>query len=283
MISLTKTNKVNRLERMSKMAKILMKWGGGLITDKGKLMSPKIQRMKKLSKMVKQLDDLGHSIIIVHGAGSFGHLKAKKWRLKEGRIESIRNDQVKAVEEVRNDMRKLNQLVVNELEILDMTTISHPPSNWAKGTGPEFTGSISEFRSNDESLITITFGDVVNCDNPKDFGILSGDDIMVRLAKEIEDITHVIFLLGDAEGLLSSPPEDPDSELINLWKSGSILMGKHHSEIDVTGGIKLKVTSAEKISEDIDHVWMIDGRKPERVIELIQQGSTIGTKIVNEA
>lgn len=265
------------------MAKILMKWGGGLITDKSKLMTPDIEKMKHLSQMVRDLSDLGHSIIIVHGAGSFGHMKAKKWRLKEGKIESIEDSQFDAVCEVRKDMLRLNGLVRSELESFDLKTESHPPSDWANGTGPEFTGSISEFMSQEKGLIKTTFGDVVDCEKPKEFGILSGDDIMVRFSKEIEDITHAIFLLGDAEGLLSSPPGNSDSKLISLWKSGSVLTGDHDSRIDVTGGIKLKVSSAEKISEFLSDVWMIDGRKPERVIELIEEGSTIGTKIVNDA
>ena len=57
-------------------------------------------------------------------------------------------------------------------------------------------------------------------------------------------------------------------------------MAKHDEEIDVTGGISLKIERATMISECVDNVWIIDGRKPERIIELIEHGETRGTRIV---
>jgi isopentenyl phosphate kinase len=30
----------------------------------------------------------------------------------------------------------------------------------------------------------------------------------------------------------------------------------------------------------VANVWMIDGRKPERINELVQTGNTIGTKVI---
>lgn len=59
----------------------------------------------------------------MHGAGSFGHLKAKKYRLHEGKLnddfllldsESDYLTQEEAVEVVRNDMLSLNSIIINE-------------------------------------------------------------------------------------------------------------------------------------------------------------------------
>ena len=103
---------------------------------------------------------------------------------------------------------------------------------------------------------------------------------MVRLGKEIPNITHCIFLLGDTEGLLSAPPSDPKSELVRIWNSKMPISGEHDKKQDVTGGIFLKLNSASKISKVVDNVWFIDGRKPERVLELLNSGNTRGTQIV---
>ena len=64
-------------------------------------------------------------LVIVHGAGSFGHLKAKKYRLAEGRISGLNQDS--AVIDVRNDMLELNSVVVKELRSfgLDVQSYSH--------------------------------------------------------------------------------------------------------------------------------------------------------------
>ena len=54
----------------------------------------------------------------------------------------------------------------------------------------------------------------------------------------------------------------------------------HDSNQDVTGGIFLKAQSASEISQNVDDVWLIDGRKPERILELVETGNTIGTKVI---
>ena len=70
------------------------------------------------------LQKLQQKLVIVHGAGSFGHMKAKKFRLAEGRVAGLSQDE--AVAEVRNDMLELNQKVVSSLESrgLDVQIIS---------------------------------------------------------------------------------------------------------------------------------------------------------------
>ncbi|PDH24924.1 MAG: hypothetical protein CND29_01130, partial [Marine Group II euryarchaeote MED-G36] len=74
-------------------------------------------------------------------------------------------------------------------------------------------------------------------------------------------------------------PNDPEAELIETWKIGDSLKGSHQGQMDVTGGIFLKVNSAELIARSVEEVWLIDGRKPERVIELIENGITVGTRV----
>lgn len=53
-------------------------------------------------------------VILVHGAGSFGHMKSKRYRLAEGRIIDMQQDS--AVLEVRNDMMVLNSIIKQSLE-----------------------------------------------------------------------------------------------------------------------------------------------------------------------
>ena len=53
--------------------------GGGLITDKTQLKSIRENNITKVSKIIAEILADGNSVILVHGAGSFGHLEAKKW------------------------------------------------------------------------------------------------------------------------------------------------------------------------------------------------------------
>ena len=89
---------------------VVIKWGGGLITHKDRLCSVNMEVIDSLSKVCASSNK---NLVIVHGAGSFGHMKAKKFRLAEGDIPGL--EQLQAVDEVRNDMLELNRYVSNWL------------------------------------------------------------------------------------------------------------------------------------------------------------------------
>ena len=265
---------------------VVLKLGGGLITEKSEMCTLKPTVLSELSKVISKLSNMNYRIIIVHGAGSFGHLKARKWRLNEGFIEGFKpkvideiSNQCDAVVSVRNDMLMLNQLVVDSLQSYGISTKSHPPHEWASGTGSKFSGNISVLEYND-GTIPVTFGDVVDCGDESIFGILSGDDICYRVASEM-GARHMIFAMGGAEGLMSSPPNFPDSELIPIWTSDMQFDGEHASNIDVTGGIYLKLDRAKLIAYNVPNVWILDGEKPIRIHDAIVNGNTIGTKIIH--
>jgi len=254
------------------MGRIIMKWGGGLISDKSTLCTPYIDRIMSLGLCVKDLVKNGHCVVIVHGAGSYGHILAREYRLAEGNVDGM--EQIKAVEKVRADMDLLHQIVISSLEPLQI--MSHPPRDFVKNTGPAFAGDLDRFLS---SGTHVTFGDVVDCESTKHFGILSGDDLMLRLSTELPDVTHAIFAMGETPGLMTS--SGPDGELIPIWNREMQYTGVHSEEIDVTGGIFLKAERAAEISEVVEHVWFIDGTQTERIQQIVEDGYTYGTRIVN--
>ena len=90
--------------------RVVIKWGGGLITKKDVLKQPHLEIIGSLADQILECNLLGIDVILVHGAGSFGHLKAKKYRLADGRLDlpdarilgAMTQDE--AILEVRNDM-----------------------------------------------------------------------------------------------------------------------------------------------------------------------------------
>jgi len=250
------------------MGRIIMKWGGGLISDKSTICKPHLNRIQKLADCVKVLVNNGHQVIIVHGAGSFGHIRAREYRLAEGNIDGFEQDD--AINLVRRDMDALNHFVLDSLTPLETT--NHPPRDFVLNTGPTFAGEISGFH---EPGVHITFGDVVQCDPPRDFGILSGDDLMLRLGVELTDVTHVIFAMGETAGLMTHP----EGELIPVWNQNMHFDGYHSKDVDVTGGIFLKANRASTISEHVEHVWFVDGTQTDRILEIVESGQSIGTRI----
>ena len=249
---------------------VVIKWGGGLITHKDKLCTSNQDVIDSLAKICS---NTSKNLVIIHGAGSFGHMKAKKHRLADGRIEGL--DQDSAVKEVRDDMLKLNQIVVSALRSHGLDVQSFPPHEWAKGTGPQFAGNLPLHKG-----VTVVYGDVVD-DDDKEFGILSGDDIMLRYSTEISNVERAIFAIGGVDGILRVPPNKAKPEdLIDVWHPGLEFEGEHASEIDVTGGIGLKASRGAMIAEQGIDVLLVNGEKYDRILAAIEGKSVIGTRII---
>ena len=248
---------------------VVIKLGGGLITNKSELCSLNYDCLENISR---ELSKTEKKLVIIHGAGSFGHMKSKKFMLHKGDIDGF--DQSFAVDEVRSDMVDLNNHVMSSLSRNGITAESFPPRIWAKGTGPNFEGELPV--SND---VTVSFGDVVS-DPVTNFGILSGDDIVLRYALELENVERVVFAIGGVDGLLRVPPsESKPEDLIENWHQDIDYFGEHLSDIDVTGGIALKMNRGAMIAEKGIDVLIVNGEYPERLLDAIEGKPVRGTKI----
>ena len=94
------------------------------------------------------------------------------------------------------------------------------------------------------------------------------------------DADHVLFAMGGAPGLMSSPPHESGSELVRTWSLGDSVNGQHESEIDVTGGIELKLDRAATIAEAVANVWLIDGEQPQRLVAAVRGLTPVGTRVL---
>ena len=267
--------------------RIVVKFGGALITKKDEQSVAHTQIIRNLCSVVKSITEEGIQVIIVHGAGSFGHLKAKRWRLNEGYLPGLEqsdeecSSQLDAVKHVRNDMLKLNSIVLSQLTDVGLKPIPHPPHEWASNLGPEFNGTLERFASEDVNTVHVSFGDVVDVDDERKFGILSGDDIVARLSIELSGVESLVFAMGGVDGLLKVPPHvATDDDLIERWSPEVAYEGLHQTDIDVTGGIGLKITRGHLVATNGVSVHLINGEFPERILEFVRKQSWRGTTIL---
>jgi len=218
---------------------------------------------------------------LVHGAGSFGHLEARKWGLADGIDDESHESQIRAISRVRADMDDLNRAVIESLSRAGVDCETLPPRDWAIGVGTEFEGDLGGFVRDPDEPIPVTFGDVVDTSDGSKFGILSGDHIMVRLGCEMPDVTACAFLLGDVDGLMDKPPGELDSTLLRTWSSEQGFSGSHDLDHDVTGGILLKAGCASEIARCVEQVWLLNGAVPRRVLGVVSHGDVVGTRILH--
>ena len=270
--------------------RVVIKWGGGLITHKSSLCTPNLEVLNQLASTVAECHAAGQEVILVHGAGSYGHLRAKNWRLNEGHIPgmlqpegSICSSQRDAVEQVRREMLELNQHVCDVLNEVGISSIVHPPHQWATNTGMNFRGDLGRFNHPNGRKIHITFGDVVEVEGEQRFGILSGDDLVVRLALELPRVKRLVFAIGGVDGLLRVPPEfATEDDLIEIWSPDIEFEGVHQSDIDVTGGIGLKAARGAHVAAHGIEVLMVNGGKTERVLAAMLGNPVRGTIVTNK-
>ncbi|MDA8623193.1 isopentenyl phosphate kinase [Candidatus Poseidoniales archaeon] len=267
--------------------RIVVKFGGALITKKDEQSVAHLQIIRKLCSIIKEITEEGIQVIIVHGAGSFGHLKAKRWRLNEGYlpdfelIDDTCSSQREAVDDVRKDMLTLNAIVLSELKQAGLNALSHPPHEWASNLGPQFDGDLVRFKSDDVRTVNVTFGDVVDVDGESKFGILSGDDLVARLSIELPDVESLVFAMGGVDGLLKVPPHlATDDDLIEYWSPDVSYEGLHQTDIDVTGGIGLKIQRGHLVAKNGISVHLINGEYPERILNLVRNQPWKGTTIL---
>ena len=201
------------LGRYSEACVITQNCGACLLTKPTACLRLKARIELSIGIVYSQVITKNVTVILVHGAGSYGHLIAKKYCLSQGRVASIpESDQKAGVDTVHRDLRTLSEIIIAELGKQGIKCKLHSPRTWATGTGPTFIGDLSRFTAMPDSapIVHMTHGDIVACAKPKMFGVLSGDDLMLRLARHVfESPTHrlrsVIFAM-DVGGLLSAPP-----------------------------------------------------------------------------
>jgi isopentenyl phosphate kinase len=120
-------------------------------------------------------------------------------------------------------------------------------------------------------MIPITFGDVVYRYKMK-YSIISGDEIMTVISSVLKP-TKIIFALN-VDGVYK---DLKTRELIEIFEKNEVKFSRVRS--DITGGMRRKVREALKISAMGLDVHILNGLKPERITDLIENNKFKGTVI----
>ena len=243
----------------------LIKLGGSVITFKEKPLAANFEAIRNISYA---LASVKIPIMLIHGGGSFGHYWSVKYNMHS------KPDQYDShgISIVHESMIALNQIIVNSMIKVGMNPYTIMPSMFTYGSKP-IVKKIKELKSIVESsVIPITFGDIVYVEN-RMYAILSGDALMSILCKILKP-SKVIFTLN-VDGIYK---DMGNKEIIKeLKNNNSITFAKVIQ--DVTGGMRRKVTEALKISDLGIDVLMINGLKPERIINAITGTDFDGTLV----
>ncbi len=228
---------------------VIIKLGGSVITDKTS--QKKIFRkevVERLAREIKTAKNKGNfNLILIHGAGSFGHPLAKKYRLNEGFLNSRSSE---GYAKTKIGVIELNFLVFRELEranlracIVESSAVTTAVSGKIKKIDTEFIEFLLA-----QDIIPILSGDVV-IDQRTGYSIISGDQIVSHLAKSFK-ADRVVFV-SDVDGVFDKDPKVyPDAKLIpeiNKKNYRSIIKNMRvKNKKDVTGEMKGKILSIKR-------------------------------------
>jgi isopentenyl phosphate kinase len=215
------------------------------------------------------LKNQGNQLVLVHGAGSFGHPQAKKYNLKQGwasvTLSSSSRPQdnfIKGYSHIRACLQNLSHAITSRLESRNVPVLAMSPIDFIETTNCEET-TTKEFQSMASRVekylglgfVPVLHGDAV-LDHIRGCTILSGDIIMYQLTRLLP-IARCIFIT-DVSGIYQSDPkllsiEESSNQLIS-----HVLVGREQEEevavedsnmtlADVTGGMQGKIKWAKKI------------------------------------
>ncbi|HDO19139.1 MAG TPA: isopentenyl phosphate kinase family protein [Thermoplasmatales archaeon] len=256
---------------------ILIKLGGSVITDKQKERTAKLNVIERLSR---EIADAGKDVIIVHGAGSFGHIPAKRYGLHNG---FSSKEQLRGFSVTHYGVRTLNRIVMDALIRAKLNVVSFPPIDFITLDNKKIKEIDAErFKiSIDMGLTPVTFGDVV-FDKSLKFAICSGDLLMVELAK-IFNPERAIFVIDEDGVYTSDPKRDENAKLLEELKVNELQVSCDvYTKYDVTGGMKGKLYSIKEIAELGVDVVVINGNKSKRLYKALINENVVGTIVYGE-
>jgi isopentenyl phosphate kinase len=248
-------------------ALLLMKLGGSVITFKDKPLSPNFKAINDLSRALASVQ---MPAVFVHGGGSFGHYWSIKYKMH------TRPDayDLRGISIVHESMIALNEIIVNSLIKQGANPYAVMPSMFTNGLRP-ITTKIKELSSIAKGgMIPITFGDVVHVDG-RNYSIFSGDALMTILARVLMP-AKTIFLVN-VDGLYKDAKTLEIIREINNTTYKSIEFSKMLT--DVTGGMSRKIREAFKIAASGIDVLLLNGLKPQRILDAILDIDFEGTII----
>jgi isopentenyl phosphate kinase len=258
----------------------LLKLGGSLITDKSQPRTARLDVIKRLAGEIgsarEQVDNL--KLIIGHGAGSFGHVVAKKYGTREG-VSSPK--EWLGFADVWREAAALNRIIVDSLAEAGLPVISLPPSAAVIARdGQVKSWDLEPLQlALEAGLLPVVFGDVV-FDNARGGTILSTEDLFSYIAVKMKP--HRILLAGLEDGVWADYPtcqelvKEVTPDNIN---SISASLGES-SGTDVTGGMIAKVKQSLDLVEKVAglKVYIFSGEKPGAITRALT-GETLGTAV----
>jgi len=253
---------------------VVIKLGGAALTDKRKIYTPRTKVVKSAARQIAALR-LRFTVLVVHGAGSYGHIPVKQFGLSRG-FRNMR--QLKGLSETKSRLLEWELLLNKIFRQYKIPVIPFTPSDYVIARN----GRINTCNLNPIKewirlgCVPSTGGDIVP-DISTGFSIVSGDQLAVYIATSLH-ASKLIFAT-DVDGIFDSDPnQDRNARLMRIVQARNVqtIAAKERPDItDVTGGMEGKIQEAAKAAYEGIPVSFVNLTKGNRLRDLV-----LGNKLV---
>ena len=252
----------------------IVKLGGSVITRK---QQAERLRPKVLARLSDELSSATGPLVVLHGAGSFGHPGAVRFGLARPPEPGAPTTQrARGASVVSNEVRRLHLAVLRTLAASGARTWSLPPATLATNREGRLerldSGPFVEALEN--GFLPVAFGDVVP-DAAWGRSILSADTIAVELVRVLHP--RRVLYVSDVPGILEPPAPGPRRIHSRLDPELLASLSERTSGHDVTGGIRRKAAAMLEIARLGADAALISGLSRGTLARALRGEAVVGT------
>ncbi|MFO8132965.1 MAG: isopentenyl phosphate kinase [Thermoplasmatota archaeon] len=240
---------------------IAVKLGGSVVTDKRRECCYRADVAQRLAHELAAADE---PVMVVHGAGSYGHPQAERYGLQQGGGPDV----LEGVAVTHAAVRDLNLRLLTAMHQAGIAAVSLPPfPSLDEGFTERMRQAVTA------GLTPVTFGDVLI---EPEVAIVSGDVLMQRLSAGLS--AHRAIFVTNVDGILRNPKR-PETVIARCTPDE--LSGAAFDDVDgadVTAGMAGKVKAIKEMAYSGIDVAVINGGKAGRLRQALQ-GDVHGTMV----
>ena len=261
---------------------IILKIGGSILTNKDSTESEiDAVSLKRIASEIKaSLDMSDKELIIVHGAGSFGHPPAKEYKIGEVFEKSEYPQKRIGFCKTQNAVKKLNMLICDAFIEEGLPVVAIPASSFMSATNKRITqGNLDYFKKYlEKGFIPVIYGDVV-LDEQLEICVISGDQLIQYLAMNLNP--ELVVLGTDVDGVYNKNPKTHEDAIFfdkfSALEDLDTLEGT--TNVDVTGGMVGKIKELLYLADLGIESKIINAEVKDNIFNVLQNKDVKGTVI----
>lgn len=249
----------------------ILKIGGSVLTDKNRISAARPDAIARIAREIGEAGATG--LVLVHGAGSFGHHQAKDYRLRDG----LNDYSVKGIWPTHSAVTSLSHMVVDALQMSGVDALPVNPLSCCMLDGGRIEHMCLDVIDMmlHHGIVPVLHGDVA-MDRVRGVDVLSGDQIVPYLAIELKaervGIGTNVDGICDASGSTIRSITPGNAREVDALLSGS-------GGVDVTGGMRGKARELMALAEAGVSSRVFSAERPGNVMKFLRGDLGEGTLI----